>query len=106
MILGVGPEREPPWDSPLSEPTNALVAVGAISAARARAVIDDYTLAEALRTEEAHHMHHRLVMAHARRSGRARRKAPKPRRVVPCNRTIEGAWSCSEGGWPARPARS
>ena len=89
MILGLGPERHRPWDSPLLEHAKALVAIGAISAARARTVIDDYSLAEAVRSDQGHHFHHRMAMAGATRSRRSRGAALKPRRVVPCNRTIE-----------------
>jgi len=93
MILGVGPRRQRPWDSPLYEPASALLAVGAISAAKARAVIDDYSLAEALRADDAgqHRHHHRMAMAGARRSRPPKIKALKPRRVAVCDRTIEDA---------------
>ncbi|HET7049067.1 MAG TPA: hypothetical protein VFI54_12465 [Solirubrobacteraceae bacterium] len=86
IILGLGPERHRPWDSPLLEQAQALVAIGAISRARARSVIDDYSLAEAVRSDQGHHSHHRMSMARAPRS---RGVALKPRRVVPCNRAIE-----------------
>jgi hypothetical protein len=89
MLLGVAPRRQRPWDSPLVEHARALVAVGAISGARAEAVLDDYTLAEAVRSEERHHLHHRMALGRGSRSRRPRATALKPRRVVPCNRTIE-----------------
>jgi hypothetical protein len=92
MILGIGPARQRPWDLPLTEPASALLAVGAISAAKARAVIDDYMLAEALRGDAAgQHRHHRIAMARAHQSRQPKTKALKPRRVVPCGRTIEDA---------------
>lgn len=87
-LLGLGAERQRPWDSPLAEPASALVAVGAISAAKARAVIDDYGLTEAVRSEQG--QHHWSVMAGAYRSGRRKAKPLKPRRVVPCDRTVDG----------------
>ena len=89
MILGVQRRQQRPWDSPLFEPASALVAVGAISAARAHAVIDDYSLAEALRSDQGQHLHQRIALARAHRSRRSQSQALKPRRVVPCDRTIE-----------------
>jgi hypothetical protein len=89
MILGVGARRQGPWESPLFGPASALVAVGAISAAKARAVIDDYSVAQTLRTEEGHHLHHRIAFARANRSRRPKSEPLKARRVVPCDRTIE-----------------
>jgi hypothetical protein len=89
IILGLGPERHRPWDSPLLEQARALVAIGAISRARARSVIDDYSLAEAVRSDQGHHFHHTVSMARASRSRRLKGVALKPRRVVPCNRKIE-----------------
>jgi hypothetical protein len=68
MILGVERRQQRPWDSPLFEPASALLAVDAISAARARAVIDDYSLAEALRSDQGQHLHHRIAMARPIRS--------------------------------------
>ena len=90
-ILGARAGRHRPWDSPLLEPARALVAVGAISAARARAVIEDYSLAEAVRSEHGYRLNYRMAMAHATRTRRAKGKPLKPRRVVPCARTIEDA---------------
>jgi hypothetical protein len=90
-ILGARRGRQRPWDLPLLEPARALVAVGAISAARARAIIDDYSLAEAMRSDDRHGFHHRMAMAQVSRGRRPRARALKPRRVVPCDRTIEAA---------------
>ncbi len=91
MILGAGPRPSPTWHSPLSEPASALVAVGAISAAKARAVLDDYSLAEALRADDGPHLHHRIAIARAHRTRQPKSKALKPRRVVPCDQTIDHA---------------
>jgi hypothetical protein len=89
MILGIAPPHYTPWESPLFQPASALVAVGALSAKRARAVIDDYALAQAVRSEEGHHnMHHGIAGVRRRR---AKPKALEPRRVVLCDRTIEDA---------------
>ncbi len=88
-ILGAGPRRRRAWDSPLLERARALVAVGAISAARARAVIDDYSLAEAVRSEDEHFF---WMTARGRsRHRRSRSAGLKPRRVVPCDHTIDQA---------------
>ena len=51
MLLSGGDRNRGPWGSPLNEPASALLAVGAITAARARAVTGDYMLAEGLRSE-------------------------------------------------------
>ena len=78
-----------PWGTPLDEPAAALVAVGALSAARARAVLADYALAGSLRTEQG--VHHRRHFA-ARGRRRPAKVAPlPPRRVVPCDQTIESS---------------
>jgi len=90
LILDRGPRGYRPWDSPLLEYARALIAIGAIKPARARAVIDDYSLAEAVRSDEGR-QHYGIAMAHRGRSRRSRSVALKPRRVVPCDRTIEDA---------------
>src|SRR5271168_2926934 len=46
-LLGAHDRSGEPFRSPLSEAAGALVAVGAVSAAKAEAVIDDYALARA-----------------------------------------------------------
>jgi hypothetical protein len=88
-ILDGGPRRRRAWDSPLLEHARALVAVGAISPSEARSVIDDYSLAEAVRSEDGHHLHHRMMVGGGARARRSPIAALKPRRVVPCDRTIE-----------------
>jgi hypothetical protein len=89
VILGLRPRPHGPWDSPLLEHADALLAIGAISRARARAVIDDYALAEAVRSDERQQLRYQMVMAHRPRARRRRGASLKPRRVVACNRTIE-----------------
>lgn len=89
MLLGPADQGRRPWDPPLSEVASALLAVGAISATKAQAVLDDYSLAEALRSE--HGSPHHMAMGRASRSPRRKAKALKPRRVVPCDRVIENA---------------
>src|SRR5207237_6037412 len=59
MLLERGDRGGAPWESPLMEAARALIAVGAIDAERARAVIDDYDLASALRSH--HGMHQRAM---------------------------------------------
>jgi len=61
------------------------VAVGAITAAKARAVIADYSLASALRSE--HGLRHRFFQPSSR--GARNVKPLEPRRVVPCDQVIE-----------------
>jgi hypothetical protein len=81
--------RRGPRDTPLVEPASALVAVGAISAAQAEAVIDDYSLAEALRTEQG--LEYRVSFGPARRRRKRKIKPLEPRRVVACDHVIEHA---------------
>src|SRR5947208_12212196 len=89
MLVGVRERQHGPWDTPLLEPARALVAVGALSAAQAEAAIDDYALADALRSEDG--LEHRDSFApDARRRSRGV-KPLEPRRVVPCNQVIEHA---------------
>ncbi|MGO9975213.1 MAG: hypothetical protein ACLP01_20915 [Solirubrobacteraceae bacterium] len=86
MLLSGGDRHRGPWGSPLNEPASALLAVGAITAARAEAVTSDYTFAQALRNDQGA-THRRF-----RRIGRRRTAALKPlepRRVVACERSIE-----------------
>jgi len=85
-LLGGEYRSRGPFGSRLTEAASALVAVGATSAKKAQAVIDDYTLAEALRGDGGGP---RGAMMGAQRSGRRKGKALKPRRVVACDRLIE-----------------
>jgi hypothetical protein len=82
-------EHGSPRDTPLVEPASALVAVGAISATKAEAVIDDYSLAEALRTERG--LEYRGSFGPATRRRKRKIKPLKPRRVVSCDHVIENA---------------
>lgn len=77
-------------DSPLHEAAAALVAVGAISTPHAQAVIDDYTLAAAVRSEDGH----RQIGWQTRQRPRRRRPGQLRlsfTRVVPCDHVIEDA---------------
>jgi hypothetical protein len=89
MLLGAGEHRRGLRDAPLVEPASTLVAVGAISATKAEAVIDDYALAEALRTE--HGLEYRRSFGPASRRRKRKVKPLEPRRVVPCDHVIEHA---------------
>jgi hypothetical protein len=89
MLVGGRERPHGPWDTPLAETARALVAVGAISAAKAGAVIADYTLADALRSE--HGLQHRGPFAPGSRARRRKVKPLEPRRVVPCDQLIEHA---------------
>jgi hypothetical protein len=89
MLLGAREARERRWSTPLVEPASALVAVGAIGVAKAEAVIDDYALAEALRTE--HGLERRGSFGPATRRRKRKIEPLEPRRVVPCDRVIEHA---------------
>jgi hypothetical protein len=89
MLLGTRESRHDRWSTPLVEPASALVAVGAISAAKAEAVIDDYALADALRTEDG--LEYRRSFGTATRRRKRKIKPLEPRRVVPCDQLIEQA---------------
>src|SRR5918992_4485178 len=89
ILLGARERRDDRWSTPLVEPASALVAVGAISAAKAEAVIDDYALADALRTEDG--LEYRRSFGTATRRRKRKIKPLEPRRVVPCDQLIEHA---------------
>jgi hypothetical protein len=86
MLLGAREHRRGLRDAPLVEPARALVAVDAISATNAETVIDDYALAEALRTE--HGLESRRSFGPATRRRKRKIKPLEPRRVVPCDHVI------------------
>ena len=90
MLVGAREPQHGPWGTPLVEPARALVAVGALSAAKAETAIDDYAFAEAMRTEHA--LEHRRSFSPSSRRPRRREVKPlEPRRVVPCDDVIETA---------------
>jgi hypothetical protein len=89
MLLGAREARERRWSTPLVDPASALVAVGAIGATKAEAVIDDYALADALRTE--HGIEPRGSFGPATRRRKRKIEPLEPRRVVPCDQVIEHA---------------
>ena len=81
-----------PWESPLDAAAHALVAVGALPAAAAQAIVNDYYLAQSCRSGEAsnfRHQQHRLATQAA--------AAPAPGdlgrfRPVSCGQMIEQPW--------------
>jgi hypothetical protein len=78
-----------PWDSPLAAATQALVAVGAISAEAADAVLDDHDLAIALRSNAGEPGQRRLRGGSRRPRVGAGAAPLGPRRVVACDARIE-----------------
>ena len=80
--------------APVLTAARALVAVGAIEAAAAQTVVDDYDLAADLRDPERRvaglRMRGRARLAAARRVAAARAPLPAPR-VVACDRVVETA---------------
>ncbi|HWH09529.1 MAG TPA: hypothetical protein VG165_00225 [Solirubrobacteraceae bacterium] len=68
-LLDRGERQRPPWSSRLGSAAQALVAVGAIDEQTAADVLDDYSLAEALRTPDGSPVRHGL---------RARFRPPVP----------------------------
>jgi hypothetical protein len=85
MLLDRSEQDRGPRRPPIAEAAAALVAVGIIAAPHADAVLDDYSLAAALRNDP---QFRRRTMT-AGRSDRSEGKPLKPRRVVPCERTID-----------------
>jgi hypothetical protein len=84
MLLDASRERGG-WSSPLDDAAGALVAVGAITAAKAQQVLSDYSLAQSVRGGHGYpHMAMRM-----RRSPRARPRALKFKRVVPVDLVID-----------------
>ena len=87
MLLGRADERLGPPRPSISEAAAALVAVGAIDAARADSVLDDYSLAATLRNDPEFRRR-TMTMGVSHQSG-GNGKPLRPRRVVPCALTIE-----------------
>jgi hypothetical protein len=89
-LLDPGPGGDPPEHAALETAAHALVAVGAMTAAAAQAIVNDYDLATAYRTGQ-HYRHHLALRRAARRA-----PAPVPAlpalRAAPCHRLIEQPW--------------
>ena len=78
---------EPPWAHPLRAVASALTAVGAIDPETAKAVVDDYRLAAALRDEDGFDGSGSVYL---HQPAPAQNAEPLvPRRVVSCNRVLE-----------------
>lgn len=80
-----------PWESPLDAAAHALVAVGALPAAAAQAIVNDYDLAQSCRSGEPsnfrHHQHRLAAQAAASAPGELGRFRP-----VSCGQVIEQSW--------------
>jgi len=85
MLLDRGDQERGSRRPPIAEAAGALVAVGVITAPRAEAVLDDYSLAAALRNDP--HFRRRTMMG--ARPAQSEGKPLPPRRIVPCERTVE-----------------
>jgi hypothetical protein len=78
-----------PWDSPLTAATEALVAVGAITAQAADVLLDDHDLAVALRSRVNEPGQRRLLAGPRPRTVVGSGPPLGPRRVVACDARIE-----------------
>jgi hypothetical protein len=87
MLTDRGGENRGPRRPAIAEAAAALIAIEAIDAPRAERVIDDYSFAASLRGDPS--SRHRAMLRSQQPSSEA--KPLKPRRVVPCGRTIEQA---------------
>lgn len=85
ILLDATPDRGG-WSSPLEEAAGALIAIGAISATRARSVAADYNLAQSLRSRDGYH---HAAMRAALGATRGKARALKVRRVVALSTVIE-----------------
>jgi len=88
MLLDGGDPNRSAWGSPIVVAARALAAVGAIDVEGAQMVVDDYSLAIALRHEGQ--PRHRPIRQHSRQTAGASAPPPlKPGRVFACDRVIE-----------------
>jgi hypothetical protein len=78
------------WENPLDATAHALVAVGALPAATAQAIVDDYYVALSSRSGEVPHFrHHRQIVAQQAAAGPAELGRF---RAVSCGQPIEQPW--------------
>ena len=90
MLLDGGDPNRSLWAPPIVEAARALAAVGAIDADRAQMVVDDYSLAIALRQEGRQPRHRAVRQQHSGQTVGLWAPPPlKPRRVIACDRVIE-----------------
>ncbi|HEY2128592.1 MAG TPA: hypothetical protein VGH77_15520 [Streptosporangiaceae bacterium] len=83
------------WESPLDAAAHALVAVGALAAATAQAIVDDYYLAQSARSgEDPYIRYHRRMIRHltAAGPGGAAPGEPGRFRALSCGQLIEQPW--------------
>jgi len=89
-LLDPGTGGDPPEHAALETAAHALVAVGAMTAAAAQAIVNDYDLACAYRTGQ--HYRHHLALRRAARRPPAPAPALPALRAAPCHRLIEQPW--------------
>jgi hypothetical protein len=87
MLTDRGGENRGPRRPAIAEAAAALIAIEAIDAQRAESVIDDYSFAVTLRSDRSSPS--RAMLRGPQASSEV--KPLRPRRVVPCGRTIEQA---------------
>jgi len=87
MLLDRGDQSRGQERPAIAEAASALVAVGVIAPGCVERVIDDYSFAGMLR--DIPHFRHRASSGALRPSGPSPCRPLRPRRVVPCARTIE-----------------
>jgi hypothetical protein len=95
MLVDRPGEGSGSWESPLDAAAHALVAVGALPAATAQAIVDDYYLAVSFRSgEDAQYRYHRRMMRHqpAAGLGGAAPGEPGRFRALSCGQLIEQPW--------------
>lgn len=79
------------WESPLDAVAHALVAVGALPAATAQAIVDDYVLAQSCRSGDGwQHRRHRRMRA--QQAAAAMPGDPGRFRALSCRQLIEQPW--------------
>jgi hypothetical protein len=82
------------WETPLDAAAHALVAVGALPAATAQAIVDDYYLARSCRSGEDHSFrrHRRMANYGGAGPGAASPADPGRFRALTCGQLIEQPW--------------
>ena len=87
MLLDRGDQNRGPHRPPIAEAAGALVGIGALAAAEAESVLDDYSLAATLRSDPQ--FHRRTIVGSSRGPEHGAGQPLPARRVVPCALTIE-----------------
>ena len=94
MLVNRPGEDSGSWESPLDAAAHALVAVGALPAATAQTIVDDYYLAVSFRSgEDAQYLYHRRMRQQAA-AGPAGAAPGEPGRfrALSCGQLIEQPW--------------